>query len=196
MELYTLNNHICDFYREISLFDSFEKIHYFQDTEMITLNAALFESPEIYDNIKDILDNLQSFGIDSLLEYRMHVYHQKAMEVIPVLKRLNLNFDLIEQIGNLNTLQQSMLNLIDLAIYNLAVSDQSHEVLNTLRETAFTLEDYCMQIEHTIHLREQHQVNDTIDELQQKLIEDECQMHTYYEQIKKITDLVIQHMKN
>lgn len=196
MELYTLNNRICDFYREISLFDSFEKIHYFRDTELIMLNATVFESPEIYDNIKDILNNLQAFGIDSLLEYRMHVYHQKAMEVIPVLKRLNLNFDLIEQIGNLKTLQQSMLNLIDLAIYNLAITDNNHEVLNTLRETTFTLEDYCMQIEHTIHLREQHQVNGKIDELQQKLIEDEKQMHTYYEQIKKITDLVIQHMKN
>ena len=57
MELQALNNSICDFYREISLFDSFEKIHYFQDTELIMLNATVFESPEIYDNIKDILNN-------------------------------------------------------------------------------------------------------------------------------------------
>ena len=196
MELQTLNNSICDFYREIGLLNDFQKISYFQNSGTVALNAATFDDPVIYENIKEMINNLQAFKIDALLEYRMHVYHQKAMEVIPVLRRLNMNFDLIEQIGNITILQQAMLNLIDLAIYNLAIADKSHEVLNTLRETIFTLEDYCLQIEHTIHLREQHQVEGMTDELQLKLIEDEKQMHTYYEQIKKIIDLVIKHMKN
>ncbi len=196
MELQALNNSICDFYREIGLLDNFQNIHYFQDAGKISLNVAAFTDPLIYRYIKEMIHNLEAFEIDALLEYRMHVYHQKAMEVIPVLKRLDLNFDLIEQIGDINRLQSAMLNLIDLAIYNLAINDKSHEVLNVLRETSFTLEDYCLQIEHTINLRQQHQIEGAADELQLKLIEDEKQMHTYYEQIKKITDLVIQRMKN
>lgn len=195
MDIQHLDQSIVQFYKEISTSPSFQRVNYFSNAGTIGLNQTSFDNIELYQRIAQIINNLKELGIDHLLQYRMHIYHQKVIETIPILKSLDLNLDLIEKIGSITSIQRSVIHLIDLAIYQIAIEDQTHEALNILRETLFTLEDYCLQIEHTINLRKECQATEIDDDLQVKLSEDEKQMQTYYKQLKSITDLVIKNLK-
>ena len=195
MDIQHLDQSIVQFYKEISTSPSFQRVNYFSNAGAIGLNPTSFDNIELYQRIAQIIHNLKELGIDHLLQYRMHIYHQKVIETIPILKSLDLNLDLIEKIGSITSIQRSVIHLIDLAIYQIAIEDQTHEALNILRETLFTLEDYCLQIEHTINLRKECQATEIDDDLQVRLSEDEKQMQTYYKQLKSITDLVIKNLK-
>lgn len=189
------NNNIIQFYQEISLNNSFQKVNSFQNLGKIEINPNSFGSEDLYNKVMSIINNLKKLGINALLKYRMYTYQQKLLEVIPILKCLNLDLDHIHEIGSMKVIQQAILNLIDMAIYSLMLEDKSHNTINMVRESLFTLEDYCLQIEHTINLRSQCQSKDYNDDLQQKLIEDKSQMQKYYNQLKKITDLVLKNMQ-
>lgn len=189
------NNNIIQFYQEISLNNSFQKVNSFQNLGKIEINPNSFDSLDLYNEVMKIMNELKNLEIDALLKYRMYTYQQKLLEVIPILKCLNLELDHINEIGSMKVIQQAILNLIDMAIYSLMLEDKSHNTINMVRESLFTLEDYCLQIEHTINLRSQCQSKDYNDDLQQKLIEDKSQMKKYYNQLKKITDLVLKNMQ-
>lgn len=189
------NNNIIQFYQEISLNHSFQEVNSFQNLGKIEINPNSFGSEDLYNKVMSIINNLKKLGINALLKYRMYTYQQKLLEVIPILKCLNLDLDHIHEIGSMKVIQQAILNLIDMAIYSLMLEDKSHNTINMVRESLFTLEDYCLQIEHTINLRSQCQSKDYNDDLQQKLIEDKSQMQKYYNQLKKITDLVLKNMQ-
>lgn len=189
------NNNIIQFYQEISLNNSFQEVNSFQNLGKIEINPNSFDSTDLYNKVMSIINNLKKLGINALLKYRMYTYQQKLLEVIPILKCLNLDLDHIHEIGSMKVIQQAILNLIDMAIYSLMLEDKSHNTINMVRESLFTLEDYYLQIEHTINLRSQCQSKDYNDDLQQKLIEDKSQMKKYYNQLKKITDLVLKNMQ-
>ncbi len=174
-------------YQEISRYPSFK--------EMIAVRSNDLDPPALSPSIAQILQKLQAIEINELIDHRMSVYHLKPIESIPILKILELNFEIIEQLGSLEVLQQALLNLIDGAIYQAAHNDHSHETLNAIREHIFTIEDYCLQIEHTIDLRLQCQSEGHEDELQIKLEEDQQKMQTYLKQIEKIAKLVIKELK-
>lgn len=185
------------FYQKISQFDSFKEIECFKAKNGFALNAELFPNKALYDVIKKNIDSLKSVGIEALLQYRMHVYQYKSIETIPVLKILELNFEVIENLGSVPRVQQALLNLIDYAIYSIAIHDVSHEAINEIREYIFTLEDYCLQIEHTKELRERCQTENetTPDALQIKLEEDLQKMTRYLKQIQAINEFLLQAMK-
>lgn len=185
------------FYQKISQFDSFKKIECFKAKSGFSLNAELFPNKALYNFIKGNIDSLKAVGIEALLQYRMHVYQYKSIETIPVLKILELNFEVIENLGTVPRVQQALLNLIDYAIYSIAIHDASHEAINEIREYIFTLEDYCLQIEHTKELRERCQTENetTPDTLQIKLEEDLQKMSRYLKQIQEINDFLLQAMK-
>lgn len=174
-------------YQEISRFPSFK--------EMVVVQSSASDAPLLSRYITDTLQTLQAIDIDELIDHRMSVYHLKPIESISILKILALNFEIIENLGSLETLQQALLNLIDGAIYQAARQDDSHNTLNLIREHIFTIEDYCLQIEHTIDLRAQCQSEGHKDELQIKLEEDQQKMQTYLKQIEKITKAVIKELK-
>ncbi|GGZ93612.1 hypothetical protein DC083_07620 [Ignatzschineria ureiclastica] len=174
-------------YQEISHFPSFK--------EMVAAQSSALDAPILARYIADTLQTLQTIDIEELIEHRMSVYHLKPIESISILKILTLNLDIIENLGSLGVLQQALLNLIDGAIYQAAHQDPSHNALNLIREHIFTIEDYCLQIEHTIDLRAQCQSEGHEDELQIRLLEDQQKMQTYLKQIEKIAKLVIKELK-
>ncbi len=173
-------------YQEISQFPSFQ--------EMVAVNADPKNQALLAQYITSSLTKLQTIGIEELIQHRISVYHLKPIESIPVLKILEFNFEIIESLGSLELLQKALLNIIDGAIYQAALEDSTHNNLNLIREHIFTIEDYCLQIEHTIDLRRQCQ-HEIQDELQIKLIEDHQKMQKYLKQLESITQAVIEELK-
>lgn len=190
------DQNLISFYKKISQYDSFREIECFQTKNGFSLNSELFPDKALYNLIKKNIENLKAVGIEGLLQYRMHVYQYKSIETIPVLKILELSFDVIESLETVPRVQQALLNLIDYAIYSIAIHDASHEAINEIREYIFTLEDYCLQIEHTKELRERCQTESetTPDALQIKLDEDLQKMSRYLKQIETINEYLLQAM--
>ncbi len=188
---------LISFYQKISQYTSFKEIKCFKSQKGLSLNAELFPDKDLYDFIDSNIHNLKSVGVEGLLQYRMHIYQYKSIETIPILKKLELNFEIIENLGSIAKVQQAVINLIDYAIYSIATHDTSHEAINQIREYIFTLEDYCLQIEHTKELREQCQAGSesTPDALQVKLEEDLQKMQCYLKQIQAINDYILQAMR-
>lgn len=188
---------LISFYQKISQYDSFKEIECFKSKNGFALNSELFPDKDLYNFIKKNIQNLKEMGIEGLLQYRMHVYQYKSIETIPILKKLELNFEVLENIGSVSKMQQALLNLIDYAIYSIAIHDASHEAINEIREYIFTLEDYCLQIEHTKDLRERCQTENatTPDALQIKLDEDLQKMSRYLKQIQEINHFLLKAMQ-
>lgn len=191
------DQNLISFYQKISQYSSFKEIECFQSKNGFSLNSELFADKELYHFIKSNIQSLKEVGIEGLLQYRMHVYQYKSIETIPILKKLELSFEVIENLGSIARVQQALLNLIDYAIYSIAVHDASHEAINEIREYIFTLEDYCLQIEHTKDLRERCQTENITapDALQIKLDEDLQKMSKYLQQIQEINDFLLQSMQ-
>ncbi|HIW06936.1 MAG TPA: hypothetical protein H9889_06385 [Candidatus Ignatzschineria merdigallinarum] len=191
------DQNLISFYQNISQYQSFKEIACFQSKNGFALNSELIPDKALYSFIKNNIQSLKEVGIEGLLQYRMHVYQYKSIETIPILKRLDLSFEVIENLGSIERVQQALLNLIDYAIYSIAIHDASHEAINEIREYIFTLEDYCLQIEHTKDLRERCQSgNETSpDTLQIKLEEDLQKMSKYLKQIQAINDFLLQAMR-
>lgn len=191
------DQNLISFYQKISQYNSFKEIECFRSKNGFSLNPELFPDKELYNFIKTNIQSLKEVGIEGLLQYRMHVYQYKSIETIPILKKLELSFEVIENLGSIARVQKALLNLIDYAIYGIAVHDASHEAINEIREYIFTLEDYCLQIEHTKDLRERCQTENitTPDALQVKLDEDLQKMTKYLKQIQEINEFLLQSMQ-
>lgn len=191
------DQNITSFYEEISQYHSFRDINYFQSNQQISLNADHFTDPALYHLINAHINILKAMSIEELLSYRMQTYQASSIETIPLLQRLALNSITLEQLGSITNIantKQALLNLIDFAIYSTAHHDASHDTFNKVREYIFTLEDYCLQVEHTKLLREEcHKGHpDSPDTLQLELEEDLQKMTQYLQQILEINDLLFQ----
>ena len=186
---------LISFYQEISNYTSVKEIKNFHEKGHKGINPKITANTALYTFIENMVLSLKEEGVEALLQHRMNVYHLKPIESIPILKRLEINFEVIEQVGSLEKLQKSLLNLIDFSLYSLALHDSSHDTINVIREYLFMLEDYCLQVEHTINLREQCQNESASDELQKKLSEDLQLMQAYFNQIEEIYQLLLKQMK-
>lgn len=186
---------LISFYEAISNYTSVKEIKNFHSKDHKGINPKITSNKALYTFIEKTVLSLKEEGVDALLQHRMNVYHLKPIESIPILKRLEINFEVIEQMASLEKLQKSLLNLIDFSLYSLALNDASHETINIIREYLFTLEDYCLQVEHTIDLREQCQNESASDDLQKKLAEDLESMQAYLNQIEQIYQLLLKQLK-
>ena len=125
----------------------------------------------------------------------MSVYQQNALETIPILTSLNLSLETLEQLDSVKKIKQALLNLIDYTIFTIALNDKSHASVNEIREYIFTLEDYCLQIEHTKELRERCKTESSPDILQIKLEEDLQNMRCYLKNIEDIYEILLLEIK-
>lgn len=195
MKQNTQNNEQIQFYQKLSLCYSFKDMKLSQTAKEITLKSRKFTDPELIDSIQAGIHNLQALGVEELLQYRMSVYQQKAIETIPIIKNLNLSLETLEHLDSVTKIKQALLNLIDYTIYTIAVNDKSHASINDIREYIFTLEDYCLQIEHTKDLRERCQTENSSDILQVKLEEDLQKISCYLKHIEDIYEILLLEMK-
>ncbi|MHC5225744.1 hypothetical protein [Ignatzschineria sp. LJL83] len=195
MKKNTYDNELINFYQKLSLCYSFKEINLSHTPKEISLKSRKFTDSELFDNIQTGINNLQSLGIEKLLQYRMNVYQQNTLETIPILKSLNLSLETLEHLDSVTKIKQALLNLIDYTIFTIAVNDKSHTSINEIREYIFTLEDYCLQIEHTKDLRERCQTESTSDILQVKLEEDLQKMSCYLKHIEDIYEILLLEIK-
>lgn len=189
------NNELIQFYQKLSLCYSFKDIQLSHTPKEISLKSHQFTDSELFDNIQTGINNLQALGIQELLQYRMSVYQQNALETIPILTSLNLSLETLEQLDSVKKIKQALLNLIDYTIFTIALNDKSHASVNEIREYIFTLEDYCLQIEHTKELRERCKTESSPDILQIKLEEDLQNMRCYLKNIEDIYEILLLEIK-
>lgn len=199
MELKVDNQRVFHLYQEIGKSRSFSEVALFKKTGNIELNNDEIVAflPEI--KVVDLCEKLQNLGVEALLNYRLYLYRKQYGEAIPLLKVVNVQYDATDIIGGESEkskiISRALQHLIDFNLYQMILEDPSHATFNILRETLFTIEDYCLQIEHTISLRTPCRSDSKEDELQLKLIEDEKMMRRYYDELHLITELAIKELK-
>lgn len=198
MELKVDDQTVFHLYQEIGKSSAFSEVALFKEAGKIKLNndkiAAFLPAKEI----DDLCKKLQNLGVEALLNYRLYLYRKEYGEAKPFLKIVDVEYDLendSEESQKSEIISRALQHLIDFNLYQMILDDPSHATFNILRETLFTIEDYCLQIEHTISLRAPAHKSAKEDELQLKLIEDEKMMRRYYDELHLITELAIKELK-
>lgn len=198
MELKVDNQTVFHLYQEIGQHRSFSDVTLFRESGNIALNSDKIATFLPIQKITDLCKALQDLGVEALLNYRLYLYRKEYGEARPLLKVAQVQYDASDKEKESQTseiISRALQHLIDFNLYQMILDDSSHATFNILRETLFTIEDYCLQIEHTISLRAPAHKSAKEDELQLKLIEDEKMMRRYYDELHLITELAIKELK-
>lgn len=201
MELKVDHQTVFHLYQEIGKSSSFSKVALFNCAGDIELNDDKVEKFLPKAEITALFERLQNLGVEALLNYRLYLYRKQYGEAVPLLKVADVQYQAThndnEESAESEIISRALQHIIDFNLYQMILDDSSHATFNILRETLFTIEDYCLQIEHTISLRttSSSKNGSKKDELQLKLIEDEKMMRRYYDELNLITDLAIKELK-